>query len=85
MSIQGQLKIFHDTGNSGQPVERTCCPECGSPITTDAAVMPGITLVKAGTLDDTSWIDPQRHIYCDSKQRWIFIPEGVQKFAKMPV
>jgi len=85
MSIQGKLKIFHDTGDSGQAVERTFCPECGSPISTDAAVMPGITLIKAGTLDDTSWIDPQRHVYCDTKQRWILIPEGVQKFAKMPV
>jgi hypothetical protein len=42
-------------------------------------------MIKAGTLDDTSWIDPQRHVYCDTKQRWFLIPEGVQKFAKMPV
>jgi len=44
MSIQGQVKTFHDTGDSGQPVERNFCPECGSPIFSDVAVMPGVTI-----------------------------------------
>jgi hypothetical protein len=40
--------------------------------------------IKTGTLDDTSWLAPKMHIYCDSAQRWVPIPEGSQKFAKMP-
>jgi hypothetical protein len=50
----------------------------------DLAVMPGLTFIKAGTFDDTSWLDPKMHVYCDSKEPWIAIPEGSQKFAKMP-
>ena len=84
MSIQGQLKTFHDTGDSGLRLERNFCPECGSPIFTDVAAMPGIAFIKAGTLDDTSWLDPKMHIYCDSKEQWTPMPEGVQEFAKMP-
>jgi hypothetical protein len=84
MSIQGKLKTFHDTGESGERVERNFCPECGSPITSDAAAMPELTFIKAGTLDDTSWLDPKVHVYCDSAQHWTSIPEGGQKFAKMP-
>jgi hypothetical protein len=84
MSIQGRLKTFHDTGDSGQPVDRNFCPECGSPIFSDVAVMPGLTFIKAGTLDDTSWLDPKMHVYCGSAARWTPIPEGSQKFAKMP-
>jgi len=84
VSIQGQLKTFHDTGDSGQPVERNFCPECGSPIFTDLAVMPGLTFIKAGTLDDTSWLDPKVHIFCDRAERWTPIPEGSRKFGKMP-
>lgn len=84
MSIQGQLKTYQDRGDSGQPVRRNFCPECGSPITSDVAVMPDLTFIKAGTLDDTSWLDPKMHVYCDSKQKWTPIPEGSQKFAKMP-
>src|ERR1039457_6580624 len=84
MSIQGRLKTFHDTGDSGQPIERNFCPECGSPITSDLAVMPELTFIKAGTLDDTSWLDPKMHIYCASAQHWTLIPEASQKFAKAP-
>ena len=62
MSVQGHVKTFHDTGDSGQPVERNFCPECGSPIFSDVAVMPGITFIKAGTLDDTTWLDPKLHV-----------------------
>jgi hypothetical protein len=84
MSIQGRVKTFHDTGDSGQPVERNFCPECGSPIFSDVAVMPGVAFIKAGTLDDTSWLDPKMHVYCDSKEHWAPIPEGSERFAKMP-
>jgi hypothetical protein len=82
MSVQGQVKTFHDIGDSGQPVLRNFCPECGSPIFSDIAVMPGVTFIKAGTLDDTTWLDPKIHFYCDSAERWT--PEASQRFAKMP-
>ncbi len=84
MSIDGQLKTYHDRGDSGQPVLRNFCPECGSPITSDVAAMPELTFIKAGTLDDTSWLDPKMHVYCDSAQQWTPIPDASQRFAKMP-
>jgi hypothetical protein len=52
------LKTYHDTGESGQPVLRQFCDECGSPVISDVAVMPDILFIKAGTLDDTSWLSP---------------------------
>jgi hypothetical protein len=84
MSIQGQVKTFHDTGDSGQPIERNFCPECGSPIFKEGALMPGVAFISTGTLDDTSWLDPKMHVYCDSAQHWTPIPEGSQKFGKLP-
>jgi hypothetical protein len=84
LSIQGALKTFQDTGDSGQPVRRNFCPECGSPITTDVAVMPELTFIKAGSLDDTSWLDPKLNLYCDSAQAWVPISAESQKFARMP-
>jgi len=84
LSIEGRLKTFQDVGDSGQPVMRNFCPECGSPITSDVAVMPELVFIKAGTLDDTSWLDPKMHVYCNSAQRWTPLPAGSQTFAKMP-
>jgi hypothetical protein len=76
---------YRDTGDSGQAVLRNFCGGCGSPITTDATVMPELTFIKAGTLDDTSWLDPKMHIYCDSAQVWSSIPADSQRFARAPV
>ena len=78
------ISTFHDTGDSGQSVDRNFCSECGSPISSDVAVMQDIVFIKAGTLDDTTWLDPKMHVYCDSAQNWTPIPEGSQKFGKMP-
>ena len=30
--------------------------------------MPDLRFIKAGTLDDTSWLDPKMHVYCDSAE-----------------
>ena len=41
--------------------------------------------IKAGTLDDTSWLQPTMEVvYCDSKQPWVSLAGDQQRFAKMP-
>jgi hypothetical protein len=47
-SLEGRLKAFHDTGKSGQPLDRNFCPECGSPIFSDAASVPGVAFANTG-------------------------------------
>ena len=84
LTIQGQLTVYQDTGDSGQIVDRKFCPECGSPIVSEAVIAPDIAFIKGGTLDDTSWLDPKVNIYCASAQNWTLYPEGAQKFEKMP-
>ena len=41
--------------------------------------------VRAGTLDDTSWLRPARHIWTRSKQPWITFAEGDQIFEAQPL
>ena len=84
LSVRGRIKTFHDKGDSGQPVDRNFCPECGSPIFSDVAAMPGVAFIKAGTLDDTTWLDPQLHVYCDGKEPWVRLSEDSQQFGRMP-
>jgi hypothetical protein len=47
-------------------------------------VMPGIVMIGAGTLDDSSWLKPAMQIYCDSAQPWVQLGGGLQSFARMP-
>ncbi len=70
--------------DSGMALSRYFCASCGSPIMSDAAVLEGVTILKAGTLDDTSWVKPTMECYCDSTQSWRELGESMQKFPKMP-
>jgi hypothetical protein len=49
---------------------RRFCPECGSRIATDADGIPNLTFIMAGTLDDTSWVDPTAQFWC-AAQPWV--------------
>ena len=82
--VTGKTKVFNDTGESGNPVYRHFCGDCGSPIYSDVTAMPDNLFVKAGTLDDSSWLEPDLHLYCDSAQSWVEVKEGVTQFAKSP-
>jgi hypothetical protein len=84
VSQEGELKTYQDTGDSGQAVYRRFCPNCGSGIVAEAAVMPGMTMILAGTLDDTSVFQPAMEIYCSSAQAWVDAGDERQRFPKMP-
>jgi hypothetical protein len=35
-----------------------------------------VVRVRGGTLDDTSWLRPTKHIWTRRKQPWVKLPEG---------
>jgi hypothetical protein len=51
-------------------VDRLFCPNCGSAVVTRAEAMPGVDVIKCGTLDDTSAVQPVAQIYSDRAQPW---------------
>jgi hypothetical protein len=69
------------SGASGKPFYRSFCSRCGSPITASGEAYPGLTFIKAGTLEDPSWVKPSAHLWCIEKQPWVAIEEG---FAQLP-
>jgi hypothetical protein len=84
LSIQGKLTTYSKAGDTGQALEPRFCPECGSGIVDEAAVMPGVVMINVGTLDDSSWVKPAMQIYCDSAQSWVQLGGEMQRFPKMP-
>jgi hypothetical protein len=74
LRIEGQaLKTFDDVGESGLPVRRRFCGKCGSPIASYLEAMPTLAFVKAGTLENTSWLNPTMEVWCETAQPWIEI------------
>ena len=80
---EATLAIYEDkTGASGKPFFRSFCSRCGSPIAGAGDAYAGLTFIKAGTLDDPSWVKPAAHIWCDEKQPWVAIEHGVSQIPK---
>jgi hypothetical protein len=71
-NVQGDtLKMFATTGSDhGQPTERSFCSACGSPIFSASPLLPNVALIKAGSLDDASWLEPQLEVWTSSAQPW---------------
>jgi hypothetical protein len=73
---------YEDKADSGSKVLRKFCARCGSPIISVLESQPDTIFVKAGTLDDTSDLVPQFHLWCDSAQSWYDIPDGIPAMEK---
>ncbi len=82
--VEGELKMFERSSDSGRPLRCFFCPECGTRIYHQPTYAAGIANIKPGTLDDTAWLEPKMHTWLSSKQPWVDIPEGVPTHPKQP-
>jgi hypothetical protein len=84
LKIEGVFKTFSKPGDSGQPILRRFCGECGSSIAEEASTRPGLLLLNGGTLDDPAAVTPTFEIYCDRELTWARLGAGMERFARAP-
>ncbi len=83
VKITGQPKIYQDNDtDSGTPVQRSFCGNCGCPISTTTSTIPGIQVIKLGLFDDIP--KPSMEGYCKSMPSWAQTIDGIKQFDKMP-
>jgi hypothetical protein len=82
MAFTGEMATYADTADSGGVVERKFCPRCGSALLSTVPARPGMVILKAGSLDDTSGLEPKVHVWTESAMAFTAIPEGVMAFPK---
>lgn len=74
---------FETTSEETQtPVQRKFCTNCGSPIISVIGSMPGVIAIKAGTMNDTSWVAPEAEVWSRSKQGWVDTNDDLGVFEK---
>ena len=83
VTISGATSTFTKPGASGQANERTFCSRCGSTLFSRLQAMAGLTLLRAGTLDDPSQITPSSSIYTTRAQAWDQPPANIPGFPEM--
>src|SRR3954467_458321 len=84
----GEVRAFQRPAESGRVVTRWVCRDCGTWICNGArpgTAAPGsVVAVRAGTLDDPSWLRPTAHFWTRSAQPWVILPEGDTRFETQP-
>jgi hypothetical protein len=66
------LKTYETVGEeSGEKRERMFCADCGSTMLSILAEADDMAIIKAGTLDDASWVMPEMEVWCEERQPWL--------------
>ena len=84
VALTGTVSTYQGKGDTGNATYRRFCPECGSPVQFEAAIMADVVMIPVGTLDDPSQVKPAMQIYCDSALPWAVLGGDIQSFPKMP-
>ncbi|MEQ8746256.1 GFA family protein [Pyruvatibacter sp.] len=83
-TIEGPTKVFLRPISKGGHQTCTFCDACGTRLTHQRPGYGDKLNVKAGTLDDTSWLVPAGHIWVASKQPHITIRDDELAYAHQP-
>jgi hypothetical protein len=81
---RGEPKAWRRIGATGVQSTYWFCGGCGGRIYGERDVRPDIIAVRAGTLDDTSWLLPVAHVFMRSAQPWERIPDNAECFETVP-
>jgi hypothetical protein len=84
VQMTGQVKGYARAADSGNVVTRFFCPECGAPLYSTNAAMPGMMFLRASSLDDLEVFKPQMHVYAARAASWDHRGEGLAIFDIMP-
>lgn len=69
----GEPGTVERPADSGRIVRARFCTACGTRLFHEPSRAPHTVNIKAGTLDDTTWVRPVAHIWLKSAQPW-FVP-----------
>jgi hypothetical protein len=83
LKVKGTLKYYSVVGTDGATVNRGFCENCGSPVMSVVVGLEGwedIKLIKAGSLDDSSWVTVNANMWKSSARHWDTVREELPTF-----
>ena len=84
LKATGDLDTYQTTGFEGSHVTRAFCPTCGSQMISYVEEVPGVVFVKAGTLEDGSWVKPSVSFWSDTAEPWAPVDSLLPSVPKNP-
>ena len=81
--LAGAPELVLTPSNSGRGQKIARCAQCRVAVWSHyAGAGDRLSFVRVGTLDDPDMFAPDVHIFTESKQPWVVIPEGARAFAQ---
>lgn len=84
LSIEGSLKMFIKTADSGNVIERRFCPDCGTQLFANSSARPQVTVVRVGTLENPSSVKPSANIWTSSAPTWACLNAELEQITHQP-
>lgn len=83
LEISGETRMAELETGSGAGSEIHFCRDCGTYVWIRYKYhQVPVIAIRAGTLDDPSVLPPQAHIFVDSRQNWVGLPDDVPAYPK---
>ena len=79
---RGQPASFDKQAESGNIARREFCAHCGTPLFASSSASPQYLGVRAASLDDSSWYQPEADVWTGSAQAWDCMDAAIPKFEK---
>lgn len=84
LEISGELSEHIGTASSGNQIRRRFCPSCGAHLFANSSARPQFTVVRAGTLDGPSSIQPTINIWASSAPAWACLSSELERVEQQP-
>jgi len=84
LALQGALTPWSRVSAEGNINTRYSCASCGNIIYGSGDTSPELAKVQPGTLDDTSEVQPEVHMWTGNKQPWLTLSTRVRQFETQP-
>lgn len=82
--VSGRLKTWARPTASGGTAICHFCPDCENRIYHENPEMAEVLRLKPGTLDVTSFIEPDAHVWTMRAQPWVDIPDNIPRYEAQP-
>lgn len=82
--VEGEPKTWIRGADGGRKVTCLFCDNCGTRLFHSRSYNQQTINVKAGTLDDTSWLRPVGNIWTSSAQPWVTISGSMLNYDGQP-
>jgi hypothetical protein len=79
-AVDGALFAYAHEGTGGHHG----CAVCHTRLFNDSKAIPGMVVLRVGTLDASDRVEPMAHIWTRRKQPWLTLPDGVASWPESP-